>query len=426
MGYTLMSEVKPERVSWLWPGRIPFGKLTILDGDPGLGKSTLMLDIAARLSTGQELPGGTKHPPMGTIILMVEDGLADTVAPRLMNGRADLTRIISLDSVTDEEGNNQLPSLPSCITDLANLAPAVEARLIIIDPIMSYLGEKTSSKDDQSVRRALTPLASFAEETGIAVVVLRHFNKSSKLDVIYRGQGSIGFIGIARSGLVVGRDPDDPARSVLASSKSNLGPIPPSLSYRLTNCDNGAARVEWEGVSSHSAQTLTDQPQDDGERTALDEALDFLRDILANGPTMTTAIQKSAREAGIAWDTVRRAQRRLRISPQKAREQDGHWTWALPVDVVAPVQDHNINKNHNINIFNILSEDVDVVEDAEPVDVAKRHNFVSPAVSYPDVLLSGVYPCANCGQTQYMVEGTPQLCRRCRLGLGHFARSSAD
>jgi hypothetical protein len=412
MPYTLLSEVKPQRVSWLWPGRIPFGKLTILDGDPGLGKSTLMLDLAARLSTGRELPGGAKHDPAGTIILMVEDGLADTVVPRLQNAGADLSRIISLDMVLDEEGNNQLPSLPSCIPDLANLVAPVEAKLIIVDPIMSYLGEKTSSKDDQSVRRALTPLASFADQTGIAVVVLRHFNKASKLDVIYRGQGSIGFIGIARSGLVVGHDPDDPSRNVLASSKSNLGPIPPSLAYRLVNCENDAARVDWEGVSYHTAQTITDQPQDEEGRTALDEAVDFLRDRLANGRTLSTAVQKSAREAGLAWDTVRRAQRKLRIVPKKAQEQDGQWTWALPDEVVETPDTHNINKNNNFNIFNVLREDVEVVEGVEDVGVNGNHTFEAPE-NIPRAATSGPgYDCAVCGEPiKFAMAGRPLLCK---------------
>ncbi len=425
MPFTLLSSVQPERVEWLWPGRIPFGKLTILDGDPGLGKSTIMLDIAARLSVGKPLPGGAVHPPMGTIVMMVEDGLADTVAPRLVNAHADMTRIGALETVVDEQGLERFPTFPSCITDLANVAPVVECRLIVIDPIMSYLGEKTSSKDDQSVRQALTPLTMFAEETGIAVVMLRHFNKASNMDVKYRGQGSMAFIGLARSGLVVANDPDDPTRNIIASSKSNLGAAPSSLVYRLVNCENGAARVAWEGESTHTAQSLTDQPQDEESRSALDEAVDFLRDFLADGRMLTTSIQKAAREAGLSWDTVRRAQRRLRIKPKKGKEQDAHWTWELPVEDEQPAQEAPKNNNNNtfnkINIFKQSVEDVEDdegVEDRQHVDIGRKANAREGYPDVPIVMTAGRYECVHCYKEQWMTKGTPQLCNWHRSALG--------
>src|SRR5215207_5203867 len=226
----LLSDVEPEQVDWLWPGRIPKGKLTVLDGDPGLGKSAATLDLAARVSAGLNLPDDTPCEAAGAVICSAEDGLADTIRPRLDAAGGDPSRVLSLATVTDEEGLERPISIPEDIPIIENAIGRVGAVLVIIDPLMAFFGADIDSYKDQNVRRALAALASLGERTGAAIVIVRHLNKSGGKTPIYRGGGSIGIIGAARSGMMVGEDPDDENRRVLAPAKSNLAAPAPSLS----------------------------------------------------------------------------------------------------------------------------------------------------------------------------------------------------
>ena len=234
MATTRLADVQPERVSWLWPGRIPVGKLVTLDGDPGLGKSTLALDITATITTAGTWPDGSICGYPGAVLLMsAEDGLADTVRPRLDAAGADVTKVHAVDGVpVDADGTLRPPTL----ADVLALEEAIHrtgARLLVIDVVMAYLPDGTDSHKDQDIRRVLSRLAALADRTGCTVLLLRHLNKAKGGDPLYRGGGSIGIVGAARAGLLVAPDPDDPERRVLASVKSNLGPAPESLAYRL-------------------------------------------------------------------------------------------------------------------------------------------------------------------------------------------------
>lgn len=327
----LLSSVAPESVEWLWDGRIPCGKLTVLDGDPGLGKSTAAADIAARVSTGQPMPDGSGGgQPAGVVLLSAEDGLADTIVPRLMAAGADLSRILALDACPDLQGEDTHP--PVLPDDLPHIRAAIErvsAKLMIIDPLMAYLSGDTNSHRDQDIRRVLFRMATLAEETGVAVVVVRHLNKSSGGPALYRGGGSIGIIGAARSGLLVASDPDDESRRVLASTKSNLGAPPESLTFRLEKTELGVARTVWGGASSHNANTLLAMPSTDEEQTAVGEAKDFLRTVLTNGPISSKRVASEARDASISEKTLRRAKAVLGVVSTKTG-MGGGWVWALP------------------------------------------------------------------------------------------------
>jgi putative DNA primase/helicase len=411
MALTFADTVEPERVRWLWPGYIPFGKVTVIDGDPGLGKSTIMIDIAARLSRGQPLPNGKQHQVMGTVLLMGEDGAGDTIVPRLMNAEADLRRIGLRGNYQNDKGKDIPPSFPSNLTDLKEDIIEARAGLVVIDPVMSYLDPDINSNNDQQVRRALMPLAQLAEETGAAIVLLRHLNKSTTGSALYRGGGSIGFVGVSRSALILARDPDEPGRVVLASTKSNLGPPPPSLHFRLEGCPNGAAKIAWEGLSAYTADTLMQEQGNEDRGTALDEAVAFLRELLASGPELSTLVQRSARDAGLAWDTVRRAQRKLKIVPQKAKTQDGKWTWGLPAEDVHPPDTPTFNNNNNNNNFEGYSEDVEGVEGNEDADRKKGHTFAS---QFPIAAFSGRgVQCSVCGDPMFAREGKPLVCKYC-------------
>ncbi len=184
---------------------IPLSKLTIIDGDPGLGKSVLTLDLAARVSRGVEMPDGAAGRQGGVVLLTAEDGIRDTVVPRLDAAGADRSRVLALDLVPDAEGGQQLPRLPLDAPYIDAAVRRMGALLVVVDPLTAYLSERINSHRDQDCRRALWPLTKLAEETGAAVVVVRHLNKGNASNPLYRGGGSIGIIGAARSGLLVAR-----------------------------------------------------------------------------------------------------------------------------------------------------------------------------------------------------------------------------
>jgi putative DNA primase/helicase len=326
-----VADVQAEKVQWLWPGRIPRGKVTVLDGDPGLGKSTVTLDLASRVTTGSPLPSGEPVGAKGNVILLsAEDGVADTIRPRLEVALADLERVAVIDHVPDPEGPRPFV-LPGDLPLLAEAIREQGAVLVVIDPLMAFLGADVKANQDQDIRRAMHPLKDLAERTGVAVLVVRHLNKSGGANAVYRGGGSIGIIGAARAGLLIAKDPEDEQRRVLAVTKNNLAAPVEALAYRVVNDElYDTARIGWDGVSDLSADDLLrGQDPDAPER---DEAETFLRDYLASGPAEVKLIEREAKKLDINARTLRRARERLRIKPRKvgAPGQAGHWEWGLP------------------------------------------------------------------------------------------------
>jgi len=347
-GLILLDTVTPEVVKWLWQGYIPLGKITIMDGDPGLGKSTLTVDLAARVSIGDTMPDGTLGITGGVIIVSAEDGLADTIVPRLKAHGADLTRVAALQGVLDERRKGGLR--PPTIGDIEEIRKAcnkVQATLLIIDPLMAHLDGSINSFRDQDIRRALTPLSLLADETGVAVVLVRHLNKSGGAQAIYRGGGSIGIIGAARCAFIVAKDPEDDNKRVLASIKNNLAKMRPSLSFSLENTETGVAKIKWHGESGYKADALLLCPSSEEEQTVLDEAKTFLKDALANAPVKVQALFKDARGAGISDTALRRAKKALGIMAKKEGFQ-GAWKWALPFKDVQRCSKMLTNKDEHL------------------------------------------------------------------------------
>jgi 5S rRNA maturation endonuclease (ribonuclease M5) len=328
-GLVRLDTVKLEPVYWLWQDRIPLGKLTVIDGDPGLGKSTVTLDLAARVSRGATMPDGSPGISGGAVLMTLEDGLADTIVPRLNAAGADLSRIVALQSVQDEKGNLRYPTVKD-IDAIRQACKKVQAKIVIIDPIMAHLDGQVNSWRDQDIRAALTPLCKLAEELNLAVVVVRHLNKASGGQAIYRGSGSIGITGQARCTLLVARDPENESRRIFATIKNNLAPEAPSLSFSLEGVGS-ASRIIWGGVSNHKADALLAIPTAPEERSALDEAKDFLKDFLSNSPVDAKVVQREAKSAGIKEATLRRAKEALNIRVEKQSFRGG-WAWVLPED----------------------------------------------------------------------------------------------
>ncbi len=318
-----MADIKPERVEWLWSRRIPKAKVTILDGDPGKGKSTILYDLAARITSGQPLPDGEPVERGGAIIVSAEDGAADTIAPRFLAGGGDPTRARII-------GSEEQFVIPDELDKLERAIRQTGATFAVIDPVMSFLSDDINSNRDQDVRRALQPLVDIARRTGAAIVMCRHLNKSGGGQAIYRGQGSIGFIGIVRSGLMVGEHPELENTFVLAGQKHNLSKPPASLAYRIRSAGPGdeTAVIEYRGVSEVTAQQISSTPDDEGERSRLAEAKEFLRDLLRAGPEFTGRIKAEAKEAEIGWRTIERAKAELKVQAVKDPDS-GKWQWTL-------------------------------------------------------------------------------------------------
>jgi RecA-family ATPase len=363
----LLSGVEPEEVSWLWPSWLALGKLALVDGDPGLGKSAMTLDLAARVSSGKPFPDGAECEPSGAgvVLLSAEDGLADTIRPRLDAAGADTTKILALATVPDEDGHDRLLSIPEDLALIEKGIRRVGARLVVVDPLMAFFSGDTDSHKDQGVRRALAPLAGLAERTGAAVLVIRHLNKAAANNPLYRGGGSIGIIGAARMAFVVGKDPQDENRRVLASTKNNLAMPPASLMFGLEEAESGCVRVNWLGQSEVSAKDILATPQDQEHADARSEAVEFLNDLLADGPVAASQIKEEAEDAAISERTLARAKKTLGVMSYREGETGsrgrGQWLWKLPVvDLVDAsikaatelIKDANPATNKDVGILN--------------------------------------------------------------------------
>ncbi len=252
-----MNLVRQAAIDWLWQPYLARGKLAILDGDPGAGKSFFAADLAARLSRGGAWPDGAAAArPANTLFLNAEDGLEDTLLPRLDAAGADLGRVASLGGLSAAEPAGAVIQFPYDLDRLRRAVVECRAELVVIDPMMAFFPPEVSTNNDQSIRMALTPLAGLAAETGTALLLVRHLNKGGGGKALYRGSGSIGIIGAIRTALFLAHDPNDPERRLFAMSKSNIGPLAATLAYRLAPDDVGRLRVEWLGACDATADDL--------------------------------------------------------------------------------------------------------------------------------------------------------------------------
>lgn len=332
----LLSAVEPEEVSWLWPSWLALGKLALVDGDPGLGKSAMTLDLAARVSSGKSFPDGAECESAGVVLLSAEDGLADTIRPRLDAAGADTSKILALATVPDEDGHDRFLSIPEDLPIIEKGIRRVGARLVVVDPLMAFLSGDTNSHRDQDVRRALAPLAGLAEKTGASVLVVRHLNKAAANNPLYRGGGSIGIIGAARMAFVVGKDPQDEDRRVLASTKNNLALAPQSLMFGLQEADSGSVEINWLGQSEVSAKDILATPQDQEHADSRSEAVEFLEEVLADGPAPAGQVRDEAEDTGISQRTLERAKKNMGVISYREnaageKRGKGQWYWKLPV-----------------------------------------------------------------------------------------------
>lgn len=329
-----LSDVAPERVSWLQPSRLALGKLTLWDGDPGLGKGFALISLFAAVSTGSELPGRGEFGPADVILLSSEDGLADTIRPRLDAAGGDPSRIHVL-SFVRRKGEKFFPSLRRDMDIIEEKATKHGAALLGIDPFMGFLGVKDAHKD-ADVKEALGPFAQMIDRLKLAAIGIRHLNKSQVATSLYRGGGSIGIIGAARSAFLFAADPDDEGRRIVAFTKANLCAPPPSLAFTIRGTPNGSARAIWEPrTNEHTANALLQSVVDgQGSKRVGQEAEEWLAAALKDGPRGTDDLRDEATNGhGFSWKTVERAKEKLGVAARKkAGVKHGGWTWQRQAD----------------------------------------------------------------------------------------------
>jgi len=326
----LLSAFQCQPVNWLWPGRVPKGKLTLFVGDPGTGKSTLTMDLVARVSQGSLLPDGNSCDPSHCIVLNCEDGISDTIKPRLLLHGANENKISIFTGVKWSVGFETNFSLSTDIEVLKTAINRTNAGLVIIDPITAYMVGTNQYKEGE-VRGVLGPLAQMAEETGVAVVGVAHVNKNTQTQLLYRTQGSVGFVATARSVLAVVPDPRNERRKIVASIKSNLGVKPPDLSF--TMAEGGKIVWDAEPVRNFDVAGAFGDQKTKEESSQKARAMDFLREILKDGPLPKTTIDQYTKDNGFSIATVRRAKDDLGVSANfipATEDRASFWKWSLP------------------------------------------------------------------------------------------------
>ena len=328
---TCMSDVDAEVVRWLWALRIPYGKLTQFVGNPGLGKSFVVLDIASRTSVGGTLPDGAPGgDPADVVILTAEDDLADTVRPRLDRHGADVGRIHVVTDVQaprDEDGNESGIRWVELDRDLRHIETVItrhNARLLVIDPMSAYMGS-ANSHNNAEVRSVLGPIADLAARLRVAVIAVTHFNKSTTASIQHRSIGSVAFVAAARQVWGFGEHPDDETKRVMLPIKCNLIEMPTGLSYRIAD-----GRVEWDANPVQLPASVLTRERGEEDGSPVDEACEFLKEVLADGEVEAKSIYSQARSAGIAERTLHRGKKTLGVKAHKLGYGNGtRWVWAL-------------------------------------------------------------------------------------------------
>ena len=308
-----MRDVQAEAVQWLWYPYIPRGKLTIVQGDPGEGKTTFVLAVIAALTRGEALPESEQAlEALNVIYQTAEDGLADTIKPRLDAAGADCSRVLVIDESQRE--------LTLCDKRLEQAVQQAKAQLIVLDPIQAYLGDGVDMHRANEVRPVLKRVAAMAECTGCAVILIGHMNKAQGLKSGYRGLGSIDFRAAARSVLVVGLLKEDPTVRVVIQDKNSLAPEGKSIAFLL----DGEHGFQWKGVCGLSVDdVLSGGGRLQTKTTQMEEELGRI----LTGLVSAEEILNRAKSLGVSERTLMVAKKNLGVISEK---RGGQWYWRLP------------------------------------------------------------------------------------------------
>lgn len=313
------SDVPVREVEWLWYPYIPYGKITLVQGDPGDGKSTFVLNLAAILTSWRQLPFTDVAPePMNVIYQNTEDDAEDTVLPRFLKAGGDPKRLCFI-----REGRKALTFSDD---RLFRAIRQVDARVLILDPLSSYIGGDVSLNMANEVRAQFNPLIQTAKEAGCAVIVVGHMNKQRGTKALYRAIGSIDIVGAARSALLIARTgKDKPDERVMAVQKCNLAPPGPAVVFSVSD------RIEWIGQTDQTADDiLSGIPAPPGRPAAkAQEAEVLLQALLAEGPKPAEEVSIVLKEQGISQRTMESVKAAMGIRSDK---RGSAWFWSMPQD----------------------------------------------------------------------------------------------
>lgn len=306
--------------AWLWPGRIPAGSLGMLDGDPGLGKSFVTMDLAARVTKGDKWPDGTKGGKPANVLVLAKEDSKRTLVKRLGAAGADFKRVLTLDDV-----GGRAPTFPDDILILEDVIRKRKVKLVIIDPIMSYLS--VTAYQGQQVRKALDPLSELAGRTDTTILFVRHLTKTGGRNSKMAGGGAMDILGACRFGYLINPDPDDAKARVFAVTKFNLDEEPESMEYRFEKTTAGTI-IKWssETVKWTADDLLSKRQMDTEKKEELDEVCVFLSDYLHQngGAVGPKDLFKDGAEAGFTQKMLRTAKAKLGV---KSYKSGATWWW---------------------------------------------------------------------------------------------------
>ena len=313
--YEYFSSVTQRKVEWLWYPYIPYGKLTILQGDPGEGKSTFMLNVAALLTRGKNMPDGYRvSEPQRVVYQTAEDNLADTVKPRLVSAGADCNKIAY---IIDEEN-------PLTLEDsrIESVIKQTQARLFILDPLQAYLSQDSDMFSAGKMRGQLKQIADIAAKYNCAVVIIGHMNKSSGEKNLYRGLGSIDIAASARNVLMISKDKSDPSIRYMFPVKSSLAPEGCAIGFSL----NRKSGLTWLGQRTIDTSQLRDYETVESKKSL---AARVIVEILNEQDTYSADIVKKLKTLGISERTIQTVKKELGITSYR---KNGVWLWHLSDD----------------------------------------------------------------------------------------------
>lgn len=331
------SDIAIEPIEWAWQNRIAIGKQTLIVGEPGLGKSQLTTFLAAAITTGGPWPCGEGNAPLGSVIILsAEDDAADTILPRLIAAGADVSRVLIVSSVRD--GKNRRSFNLQADLDLLQqeISKVGDVRLVIIDPISSYMGKSDSHKN-ADVRSVLEPVGEMAARLRVAVVSVTHKSKGKGGSAINAAIGSIGFTGVVRAAFMVEKDPDDADRRLFLQIKNNIARDAGGLAFRIGQhmIDGGivASAIYWDAERvTCTADEVLAANESGSDRSTRTEAEEFLSEFLASGPRPQKEVKEHAEGADISWATIKRAKKALGVKADRVggAAGTGRWEWSLP------------------------------------------------------------------------------------------------
>lgn len=346
-----ISDIEAHPIDWLWPDRIARGKVNLIVGNPGLGKSQITASIAAVVTTGGRWPVDGRQCQVGSVLfLSAEDDPADTLRPRLEAAGADLTRVHVIDGVV--QGYTGSRTRRDRIFYLDEDLPALESKLlelscvaaVVIDPISAYLGTTDSHKNAE-VRGLLAPLSELAARRRVAVIAVSHLSKAVGSQPLNRVMGSLAFVAAARGAYLVAPDPTVKHRRPFVPLKNNLGPDEAGLAFFIEGATVPSAggpletsRVVWSDEAVHITADEVMQSECARSTSALEEAGDFLKETLSVGPIAARVVCASAKAEGITERTLRRACKSLGIRVRK-NGMEGGWVWSIPSKAANSAED---------------------------------------------------------------------------------------